>query len=144
MKEPFSIEDRFELLSRAEGSSLISLADEVLAGSVEVKVVAGPEAASTPITMKVPGTSTVTAELGHLAVSTCRVEIDGARGDGIRPGHDLEGALAAAVCDAVAGSKERKAAVDTLCQNTLRLWNQRASERAAVVRGTWLEGDSHE
>ena len=93
-------EERYEALSAAEGAALEHLADEVLAAGARVEVIAGPEVVTAPIRVPVPGTRSTTAVVGHAALTMCTVEIDGVRGDGCRSGHDLSGAVAAAVCDA--------------------------------------------
>lgn len=93
-------EERYEALGRVDPAELERLADQVLAAGPRVEVVAGPEVVTAPIRFPVPGTRSTTAVLGHAALTMCTVELDGVRGDGCRPGHDLSGAVAAAVCDA--------------------------------------------
>ncbi len=93
-------EARFEALAAAPRSELAALADRALASDVPVEVRAGPEVATIPLRLPVPGTTRTTVVVGHVAVTTCTVTLDGVRGDGARPGRDLAGAVAAAVCDA--------------------------------------------
>ncbi|WP_250448162.1 phosphonate C-P lyase system protein PhnG, partial [Actinotalea sp. C106] len=99
-----STESRYEALATAEPAALEALADAILAGAPvpTVEVVAGPETVTAPVRTPVPATGGATAVLGHVALTTCTVLLGGTRGDGIRSGRDLPGALAAAVCDAEA------------------------------------------
>jgi alpha-D-ribose 1-methylphosphonate 5-triphosphate synthase subunit PhnG len=94
-------EERFELLGAADAARLETIADAVLAAGVPVAVLSGPEVVTAPIRLRVPGAD-ATAVIGHVALTSCTVEVDGVRGDGCRPGRDLQGALAAAICDAEA------------------------------------------
>lgn len=95
-----SPEDRFEALASADGGALENLADEILAGGVDVSVMSGPESVSAPTRVGVPGSAGTTVVLGHVALTRCTVLVDGTRGDGLRAGYDLPGAVAAAICDA--------------------------------------------
>jgi alpha-D-ribose 1-methylphosphonate 5-triphosphate synthase subunit PhnG len=93
-------EERYEALAEAEATALERLADEVLAAGARAEVVAGPEVVTAPIRVPVPGTRSTTGVVGHATLTMCTVELGGVRGDGCRRGHDLSGAVAAAVCDA--------------------------------------------
>lgn len=93
-------EHRFEALAAADAHALETLADEILAGGVDVSVADGPESVSAPVRVGVPGSGDTTVVLGHVALTKCTVMVDGARGDGLRVGYDLPGAVAAAICDA--------------------------------------------
>ena len=92
-------EQRFELLALVDGADLERLADAILATGVAITVAAGPEVVTAPIRMPAPDGGS-TAVIGHVALSTCTIELDGTRGDACRPGRDLPSAVAAAVCDA--------------------------------------------
>ncbi|MDY7100805.1 MAG: phosphonate C-P lyase system protein PhnG [Actinomycetota bacterium] len=94
-----SPEERYEHLGQVDGATLEALADRILAGDADIAVVAGPEAVTAPIRLPVPD-ARATAVVGHVALTTCTVTLAGVRGDGCRPGRDLPGAVAAAVCDA--------------------------------------------
>ncbi|UNK47826.1 phosphonate C-P lyase system protein PhnG [Arthrobacter sulfonylureivorans] len=132
-------EQRFESLAVAGLAELERLADRILATGVEVRVVAGPEAASAPVQFPVPGTADTTAVLGHVALSTCTVELSGVRGDGVRDGRDLTGAVAAAVCDAEAERGGPFAGdVDALCAAALHCQVEDAKNRAGLVAATRL------
>ncbi len=93
-------EERFEALAAADVEVLEALADEILAGGFDVSVTSGPESVSAPVRVGVPGAGNTTVVLGHVALTRCTVLLDGIRGDGIRAGYDLPGAVAAAICDA--------------------------------------------
>jgi alpha-D-ribose 1-methylphosphonate 5-triphosphate synthase subunit PhnG len=95
-------EARFEALAEAPADQLEIVADRVLEGDAELEVLNGPEAATLPLRVRVPGTERTTTVVGHVAVTTCSVRLDGVRGDSCRTGRDLRGALAAAICDAEA------------------------------------------
>lgn len=132
-------EDRLEALTKINGAALEALADEILAAGVVVSVVGGPEAVSAPVRVGVPGCDT-TVVLGHVALTRCSVTLDGTRGDGMRTGYDLAGAVAAAVCDA---ESERHGPfaprVRDLCEAAEREDARRRAERASLVAATTLE-----
>lgn len=94
-------EARLEALARASAGDLERLADRILAGGAAVVVLAGPEVASAPLRLPVPGTAS-TFVVGRTVLTTCAVALDGTRGDGVVQGRALRAALAAAVCDAEA------------------------------------------
>jgi alpha-D-ribose 1-methylphosphonate 5-triphosphate synthase subunit PhnG len=134
-REPTTPEERYEALAWADGDQLERIADRVLAGGAVVEVIAGPEAATTPLRLPVSGT-TATAVVGHVALTTCSVLVDGVRGDGCRPGRDLRGALAAAVCDAETDRRGAQAvAIDKLARRArgARAEVSRARARAAAL-----------
>ena len=77
---------------------------------------------------------------GHIALTRCTAHVDGVRGDGIRAGHDLTGALAAAICDAECergGSLSPR--VHELCRSAQTEAARRRSERADLVAMTTME-----
>lgn len=130
-------EERYEALSAAEGAALEQLADEVLADGARVEVIAGPEVVTAPIRVPVPGTQSTTAIVGHAALTLCTVEIDRVRGDGCRSGHDLAGAVAAAVCDAEAERDGPRAGdVVVLAHRSTASRQARWAERAHQVELT--------
>lgn len=127
-------EERYEALSEAEGAALEHLADDVLAAGARIEVISGPEVVTAPIRVPVPGTRSTTAVVGHAALTMCTVELDGVRGDGCRPGHDLSGAVAAAVCDAeVERHGPRADAVVGLVHRSTAQRRDRWAERAHHV-----------
>lgn len=132
-------EERFEALATADAQALESLADEILADGVEVSVSSGPESVSAPVRVAVPGQDDTTVVLGHVALTRCTVLLSGVRGDGLRAGYDLPGAVAAAICDA---EYERDgpftARVRDLCLATHDAAARRRSERAELVAMTTL------
>jgi alpha-D-ribose 1-methylphosphonate 5-triphosphate synthase subunit PhnG len=133
-------EQRFEALSAADGRKLEELADEILADGRTVSVTAGPESVTAPIRMPVPGSGDTTVVVGHVALTRCTVQVGGARGDGIRAGYDLLGAISAAICDAEcerAGPLAHR--VHELCRTAEQDGNERAAERARLVEMTRLE-----
>jgi alpha-D-ribose 1-methylphosphonate 5-triphosphate synthase subunit PhnG len=132
-------EHRFEALAMADASALEALADEILADGVDVSVAAGPESVSAPIRVGVPGSDDTTV-LGHVALTRCTVLVDGTRGDGVRVGYDLPGAVAAAICDA---ESERRGAhsnrVHDLCRDAQAADMRRRAERGELVATTTLD-----
>ena len=139
MSERFTTERRYELLAHAERDELIALADAILAENAPFSLVSGPTSVSVPLRAPIPGTTSATTVLGHLAATTCRAELAGARGDGFRSGRDPEGAIAAAVCDAFA-EHARDGRVDQLCARTAEELSRQAAARADVVSGTTIQG----
>jgi alpha-D-ribose 1-methylphosphonate 5-triphosphate synthase subunit PhnG len=133
-------EERFEALATADMHALESLADEILAGGVEVSVSAGPESVSAPVRVAVPGQGDTTVVLGHVALTRCTVLLDGIRGDGLRAGYDLPGAVAAAICDAECERDGTLSArVHDLCRTAHSEAAHRRSERADLVAMTTLD-----
>ena len=133
-------EARFEALAAAEARALQTLADQILAGGVDVSVTTGPESVSAPVRVGVPGAGATTVVLGHVALTRCTVLVDGVRGDGMRVGHDLPGAVAAAICDAECErGGNLSACVDELCRAAQAVRAQHRSERARLVTMTTLE-----
>ncbi|AMO61072.1 phosphonate C-P lyase system protein PhnG [Mycolicibacterium phlei] len=131
-------EDRFAALAAADTHALEELADAILACGPDVRVIAGPEAVSAPVRLPVPDGSTTV--IGHVALTRCTVTLDGQRGDGIRTGYDLTGAVAAAVCDA---EYERAGAfslrVDDLCRTARTAAEKTRRRRATLVAATTLD-----
>lgn len=132
-------EHRFEALATADAGALEALADDILACGVEVSVTAGPESVSAPVRVGVSGSADTTV-LGHVALTRCTVLLGGTRGDGLRAGYDLPGAVAAAICDA---ESERRGAfserVHELCQTAQHADARRKAERADLVAMTKLD-----
>ena len=132
-------EHRFEGLAKADAHALEALADEILAGSVDVSVAAGPESVSAPVRVGIPGSDDTTV-LGHVALTRCTVLVDGTRGDGLRVGYDLPAAVAAAICDA---ESERRGAlsdrVHDLCRAAQHADARRRADRADLVTMTTLD-----
>lgn len=124
----------------AEAGALERIADEILAADVRVSVTAGPESVSAPVRVGVPGSGDTSVVLGHVALTRCTVMVNGVRGDGFRVGHDLTGAVAAAICDAEC---ERDGAhslrVHDLCRAAQASETRRRSERAGLVATTTLD-----
>lgn len=133
-------EHRFEALAKADAQALEALADEILASGVDVSVISGPESVSAPVRVGVAGSDDTTVVLGHVALTRCTVLIDTTRGDGLRVGYDLPGAVAAAICDAEC---ERRGAltprVHDLCGTAQHDDSRRRAERADLVAMTMLD-----
>ena len=133
-------EERFEALATADVQALESLADEILAGGVDVSVSSGPESVSAPVRGAVPGQGDTTVVLGQVALTRCTVLLDGISGDGLRAGYDLPGAVAAAICDAECERDGTfSSRVHDLCLATHGAVAQRRSERADLVAMTTLD-----
>ncbi len=129
-------EERYELLGAAEGAQLEAIADAVLAGGAPVTVHTGPEVVTAPLRLRVPDAD-ATAVIGHVALTACTVEVGGIRGDGCRPGRDLKGALAAAICDAETERTGPLAGeIAALLADTASDRDRRLTELAAVVEAT--------
>ena len=133
-------EERFEALATADAASMEALADEILASGAAVSVTSGPESVSAPVRVSVPGSDATTVVLGHVALTRCTVAVEGTRGDGLRAGYDLPGAVAAAICDAEC---ERNGAfsarVHDLCLAAQRANAARSDDRANLVAMTRVE-----
>ncbi|PRC42431.1 phosphonate metabolism PhnG family protein [Mycobacterium sp. ITM-2017-0098] len=132
-------ESRFEALAGADAEALERLADEILATGAVVSVTAGPESFSAPVRVQVPGGDDTTVVLGHVALTRCTVELGGIRGDGVRSGYDLTGAVAAAICDAECerlGSLSPR--VEELCRAADDARTERGRERSRMVAMTRL------
>ncbi|HEV3187597.1 MAG TPA: phosphonate C-P lyase system protein PhnG [Acidimicrobiales bacterium] len=96
---PLSTDELYEALARANRDELVALADLILETPSSLELVAGPSVVSSPIRLSMPG-GTGTVVIGHVAMTSCEVSLDGVRGDGIRSGRSLEASIAAAICDA--------------------------------------------
>jgi alpha-D-ribose 1-methylphosphonate 5-triphosphate synthase subunit PhnG len=135
-----SAQHRYQALSRADSDTLEALADEILARGAPVAVTAGPESVSAPLRVGLPGSSDTTVVLGHIALTRCTVLVDGIRGDGVRSGYDLVGAVAAAICDAECERGGPLAPrVGDLCQSADRQRAERNDARAHLVALTTLD-----
>lgn len=135
-----SPEERFEALAVADAPALEALADDILARGVAVSVSAGPESVSAPVRVTMPGSRDTTVVLGHVALTRCTVVVDGTRGDGIRAGYDLPGAVAAAVCDAECEQDgPLSTRVDDLCRSAQHARDRRRAARADLVAKTTLD-----
>ncbi|KWX68423.1 phosphonate C-P lyase system protein PhnG [Mycobacterium sp. NAZ190054] len=133
-------EARFEALGDADAHALERLADDILATDVAVSVTTGPESVSAPVRVPVPGSGDATVVLGHVALTRCTVELAGVRGDGMRAGYDLRGAVAAAICDAECERRGPHAQqVDALCRDALQARAERGRARADLVTRTRME-----
>lgn len=138
-----SVEERYSYLAAADPGDLTSLADEILATGVEVQIIFGPEAVSTPLRYPLAGTQSSTAVLGHVVLTRCTVTLAECRGDGLRPGRDLEGAVAAAICDAeVERNGPMTARVHQLCEDTQQEQQAAAASRAKTVQSTRIDENS--
>jgi alpha-D-ribose 1-methylphosphonate 5-triphosphate synthase subunit PhnG len=94
-----SPDERYEALARAVSVELVALADRILETPSSVELVVGPSVVSSPLRLAMPG-GAGTVVVGHVAMTSCQVSLDGVRGDGIRSGRSLEASIAAAICDA--------------------------------------------
>ncbi|MHA6630161.1 phosphonate C-P lyase system protein PhnG [Pseudonocardia sichuanensis] len=134
-------EHRCTALSTVASADIEGLADRILAAGPSIRVIAGPQVVSTPIRypMAVPGRPTCV--VGHVALSTCAVELDDTRGDGVRHGRDLVGAVAAAVCDAEVERRGPLAAeVIALCEAAETVLAGTGRSRASLVAATRVGG----
>jgi alpha-D-ribose 1-methylphosphonate 5-triphosphate synthase subunit PhnG len=135
-----TVENRYEALAGADPGALEMLADEILVSGTPVSVTAGPESVSAPVRVTLPGAADTTVVLGHVALTRCTVLVGGTRGDGIRAGYDVVGAVAAAICDAECERGGKLAArVADLCGATNRRRVRNAGERARLVAMTRLD-----
>jgi alpha-D-ribose 1-methylphosphonate 5-triphosphate synthase subunit PhnG len=129
-----------EALAVADPVALEVLADDILAAGAVVSVTTGPESVTTPVRFPLPDSESATTVLGHVALTRCTVDMGGTRGDGIRGGYDMVGAVAAAICDAEC---ERggplSARVVALCATAADELADRARARATLVAATRLE-----
>ncbi|MGH8998638.1 MAG: phosphonate C-P lyase system protein PhnG [Acidimicrobiia bacterium] len=136
-------EARYEALAAAPAPELVTLADRILAPleDTQVEVLAGPEVGSGPVRLPVPGTASATVVVGHVALTTATVALCGIRGDGVRPGRDPGGAVAAAVCDAEAERDGPLAqAVEALAATSIRSARHTKRRLGAVVESTRVGG----
>lgn len=134
---------RWEDLAAADPRPLEQLADRILEATPDVRVELGPETVSAPVRLAVPGDVPTTAVVGHVALTRCTVRLAGTRGDGLRQGRDLPGALAAAVCDAEAdrgGPLTNE--VTALCAAARAGRLARAAARRTLVEQTRLGGQA--
>jgi alpha-D-ribose 1-methylphosphonate 5-triphosphate synthase subunit PhnG len=124
-------EQRYATLAAAQREDLLALADEILAAEpVTVSVLEAPTVGIGALRLPAPADGSFV--VGHVVLTTGAVVLDGQRGDGIRPGRDPEGALAAALCDAEAErGGARAGAVDAL---VARAEATQHAERAATAR----------
>jgi alpha-D-ribose 1-methylphosphonate 5-triphosphate synthase subunit PhnG len=139
---PFTADERYEALARADQSELRALADRILEVPTPVEVVSGPTVVSAPLRLAVPG-GDGNAVVGHVALTRCQVALAGVRGDGIRQGRSIEAAIAAAICDAEA-ERNGPLAHDVNKVVLASLERLRTSEesRARVVEQTRIGDDS--
>lgn len=138
-----NVEARYTALSTATLADLELLADRILGDGPSIRMIAGPEVVTTPVRYPVGGRGGATSVLGHIALSTCAVELDGVRGDGVRHGRDLIGAVAAVVCDAEAERGGRLSPeVIALCEAAEAILARAGRSRASLVSATRIGGAS--
>ncbi|GAA1265164.1 hypothetical protein GCM10009609_30450 [Pseudonocardia aurantiaca] len=136
-------EGRYAALSAAESGDVELLADRILADGPSIRMIAGPQVLTAPVRYPVAGPGRSTSVLGHVALTTCAVALDGTRGDGVRRGRDLAGAVAAAVCDAEAERGGPLALeVVALCEAARAAVARAGRARATLVRATRIGGGS--
>ncbi len=126
---------RAELLAIADESELIALADRCLQGAPDTRVTEAPAVGTVPLCVREP----VVGErfiLADVLVTRAEVTHRDQRGWAMRVGDDIAATLAAAICDAEAGSGDGLAAeVDLLCRRTeRRRADEEASEWAELAR----------
>lgn len=129
MSEP-TPERRFTALALADPGAVQRLAERVLE-QAEVEVLEGPLVS----TMLVELTESVQGQpfyVGEVVVSGATVTVAGVRGDSLVVGRDPQRALAAAVCDAAAGS-------GVLAEDVQRLVARTEREAAAARRAQSAE-----
>ncbi len=131
-----SPDELYGALAHADNDELVSLADLILETPATLTLVAGPSVVSSPLRLAMPG-GEGTVVVGHVALTSCEVALDGVRGDGIRTGRSLEGSLAAAICDAEVQRVGRHAnAVIDLARTTLLAMRVSEQGRADATRRT--------
>jgi alpha-D-ribose 1-methylphosphonate 5-triphosphate synthase subunit PhnG len=136
-------ERRYAALSTAVSADVEMLANRILAHGPSIRMIAGPQVVTTPIRYPVAGPGRSTSVLGHVALSTCAVELDDTRGDGVRRGRDLVGAVAAAVCDAeVERGGWLASEVIALCEAAETVQARAGRSRASLVTATRIGGAS--
>jgi alpha-D-ribose 1-methylphosphonate 5-triphosphate synthase subunit PhnG len=136
-------ERRYAALSTAGSADVELLADRILAHGPSIRMIAGPQVVTAPIRYPVAGPGRSTSVLGHIALSTCAVALDDTRGDGVRRGRDLVGAVAAAVCDAEVERGGRFASeVIALCAAAETVLAREGRSRASLVSATRIGGAS--
>lgn len=114
----YTTEQRAELLARADAGELIELAERCIAELGEPTVLVAPEIGLVMLQVREP-VCEERFHLGEVVVTRCEVQLGGSLGWCMRPGVDRIAALAAAVCDAVAGNGGSLAAeVLELCGRT--------------------------
>lgn len=132
--------ERYEALVAADPVRLVELADTILATGVVVAVTEGPETVSAPVRVRAPWAADSSTVLGHVVLTRCAVTLDGVRGDGIRTGRDLPGAVAAAVCDAECGRGGPHAdEVLLLCAATRVSQTRTQDQRGRTVAATRVD-----
>lgn len=133
------VERGYALLAQADAAELEALADAALARAEDVVVLAGPEVVSAPIRVRTPMDTTVV--VGHVALTTCSVQVGGLVGHGVRSGRDLPGAVAAAVCAAVLEAGDPPAGLRDLLARADASRTAAALRRAETVAATrWGDG----
>lgn len=135
-----SPERRFAALSVADGDDLAATAELVLAVAPSTTVVTGPRAG----TMLVELTESVHDQafhVGEVVVSEAEVTVDGQTGHGLVLGHDIERALAAAVCDAAAEAGLLVSDIEALVTKTEERVGRADAARARRVAGTRVTMD---
>ncbi|MGJ3507241.1 phosphonate C-P lyase system protein PhnG [Enemella sp. A6] len=127
----------WSLLAAAPGPELEALADQILAATPDIEVVTGPEVVSVPLRWASEAGEVI---IGHTTITTCQMSLAGTLGDGVRPGRDLPGAVAAAVCAAeVARQGTRGDQIRDLAHSGERTRKLRAQQRADLVEATRLD-----
>lgn len=138
-----STEARLTALAAAPAEAVEALADEILASS-DVEVVRGPELATVPVRLPIPGQAS-SFVVGHAVVTICEVTVDGARGDAIVPGRATRQALSAAICDAeVERGGPREQTVQALVAEAERQHARQRADEAAAVAATRLDDEDEE
>lgn len=135
-----SPERRFAALSVADRDELAATAELVLAVAPSTTVVTGPRTA----TMLVELTESVQDQpfhVGEVVVSEAEVTVDGRAGHGLVLGHDVERALAAAVCDAAVEAGVLVSDVEALVTQTEERVRRAHAARARRVAGTRVTMD---
>jgi alpha-D-ribose 1-methylphosphonate 5-triphosphate synthase subunit PhnG len=129
-------EHLFEGLAQANADEVVELADRILQTPATVGLVAGPTVVSSPLRLETPG-DVGTAVIGHIAMTSCEVSLEGTRGDAIRSGRSLEASIAAAICDAeVQRGGIFANEVIKLAESTMHVLNETQARRSQATRQT--------
>lgn len=135
-----SPERRFAALSVAAPDQLAATAELVLAAVPGTTVVAGPRAATMLVEL-VESVQYQPFHVGEVVVSEAEVTVDGCTGHGLVVGHDVQRALAAAVCDAAGEAGVLTKEIEALVRTTEQRVERELAARAERVAGTRVTMD---
>jgi len=135
-----SPERRFAALSVAAPDRLAATAELVLEAAYGTTVVAGPRTATMLVEL-VESVQDQPFHVGEVVVSEAEVTVEGHPGHGLVVGHDVERALAAAICDAAGEAGVLPAEIEALVAASEQQVEQERAARAERVAGTRVTMD---